>query len=89
MSLEARTVREFDAPVVDGDGTTYRAAAYGRERDDGKWEGWIRLRSSATGAVLETDRETTQPNLVDLEYWASGLSRVYLEGALRRAVDRA
>lgn len=88
MTREARTLLEYETPIANAEGVTYRAAAYGRERDDGKWEGFIRLRSAATGAVVETERETTQPNLVDLEYWATGLSRVYLEGALRRAVDR-
>ena len=36
-------------------------------------------------APSRTGRETTQPNLADLEYWASGLTPVYLEGALSRA----
>jgi hypothetical protein len=39
------------------------------------------------GATLSTPRETTQPNLHDLEYWATGLTPVYLQGALRRAQD--
>jgi len=34
---------------------------------------------------LRTKRETTQPNLADLEHWATGLTPVYVEGALRRA----
>ena len=32
-------------------------------------------------------RETTQPNRTDAEYWATGLTRVYLEGALDRALN--
>jgi hypothetical protein len=39
--------------------------------------------------VLRSARETTQPNLTDLEYWAQGLTPVYLEGALRRALEPA
>jgi len=35
--------------------------------------------------TLRTRRETTQPNLADLEHWATGLTPVYLHGALRRA----
>jgi len=35
---------------------------------------------------VRSGRETTQPNLVDLEYWATGLTPVYLDGALRRAL---
>ena len=34
---------------------------------------------------MRTQRETTQPNLADLEHWATGLTPVYLDGALRRA----
>ena len=37
---------------------------------------------------IATGRETTQPNRTDTEYWATGLSEVYLEGALQRAFDR-
>src|SRR5262245_1530581 len=36
---------------------------------------------------MQTARETTQPNLADLEYWATGLTPIYLEGALNRALD--
>lgn len=36
--------------------------------------------------VLRSARETSQPNLVDLRYWATGLTPVYLEGALARAL---
>jgi hypothetical protein len=34
---------------------------------------------------LTTGVETTQPNAEALEYWASGLEQIYLEGALKRA----
>ena len=60
----------------------YQAKACGRERDDGLWEGWIEFENSESGAVLRSARETTQPNLADLKYWATGLTPVYLEGAL-------
>jgi hypothetical protein len=33
-----------------------------------------------------SSRETTQPNRRDTDYWASGLTYVYLEGALHRAL---
>jgi hypothetical protein len=36
--------------------------------------------------IVRTNRETSQPNLVDLEYWATGVSAVYLQGALERAL---
>lgn len=41
---------------------------------------------SDDGRVLRSGRETTQPNLTDLEYWATGVTPVYLEGALERAL---
>jgi hypothetical protein len=33
-----------------------------------------------------TYRLATQPNLTDLEYWATGSTAVYLEGALERTL---
>jgi hypothetical protein len=36
---------------------------------------------------VRSGRETTQPNRTDTVYWATGLTPVYLEGALRRALD--
>lgn len=88
MSPPAQKLMDYEEPVVADDGTAFRACARGRLRDDGLWEGWFELTSVATGAVRTTERETTQPNLTDLEYWATGISHVYLEGALRRAVAR-
>jgi hypothetical protein len=82
----ARTIVQFDKPVVYTDGTRYTARACGRERQDGLWEGWLEFEDGKTGQALRTVRETTQPNLADLTYWATGLSPVYLEGALARTL---
>lgn len=68
-------------------GPIYSARVCGRQRVDGTWEGWVEFDPVAGGPSLRTARETTQPNLHDLEYWATGLTAVYLEGALRRASD--
>jgi hypothetical protein len=70
--------------------TSYTPVVLGEERPDGTWEGSIQFLPAepATGRVLYTDRETTQPNRGALEYWASGLEPVYFEGAFARAVDR-
>ncbi len=81
----ARTIVQFDTPIVYANGTRYMASACGRERSDGLWEGWIEFEDTDTGEMLRTVRETTQPNLIDLRYWATGLTPVYLEGALSRA----
>ena len=39
------------------------------------------------GHTLRSARETTQPNRTDAEYWARGLTTIYLEGALARALN--
>jgi hypothetical protein len=80
----AETLVQFDALVSDRKGQLYEAKACGRERDDGLWEGWLEFANRETGEVLRSSRETTQPNLTDLKYWATGLTPVYLEGALDR-----
>jgi hypothetical protein len=59
------------------------------ERDDRLWEGWLEFDNLETGEVLRSSRETTQPNLTDLRYWATGLTLVYLEGALDRILGAA
>jgi hypothetical protein len=76
----------FDEPMSDADGAMYYAQAAGRKREDGLWEGWLEfIGMSESARSICSDRETTQPNRADLEYWAQGLSRVYLQGALARA----
>ena len=86
--MNAQTILEYDAALLGSDGHAYRARACGRQRTDGTWEGWLEFESVSDAAVvLRTARETTQPNLTDLDYWASGVSAVYLEGALSRALQ--
>jgi hypothetical protein len=77
---------QFDEPMSDSDGAMYYAQAAGRQREDGLWEGWLEfIGMNESARSICSDRETTQPNRADLEYWAQGLSRVYLQGALARA----
>ena len=80
-------VHEFSHRVRDVAGRVYAVAAYGQARHDGTWIGWLTFTpaDSSSGVVLRTPRETTQPSLDHLAYWATGLEPVYLEGALRRA----
>jgi hypothetical protein len=54
---------------------------------EGGWQGWIEFVPIAGGDAVRTGRETTQPNRADTEYWASGLTPVYLDGALTRALE--
>src|SRR5688572_1760749 len=85
------TLLEFQTPLAGDEGVVYSARACGGEMPDGKWQGWIEfvpVRPVGSGAApLRTPRETTQPNRRDLEYWATGLTPVYLEGALNRALQ--
>jgi hypothetical protein len=77
---------KFDEPILDASGSMYFAQAAGRQRPDGLWEGWLEfIPEEATGRAVSSERETTQPKRTDLEYWAQGLTRVYLQGALNRA----
>jgi hypothetical protein len=78
---------EFDASLVARDGTRWTPRACGGVADDGLWEGWIDFASADGTAHVRTPRETEQPNREDLAYWATGLTQVYLEGALRRAIE--
>lgn len=74
-----------ELPVVtDSKGVPYTAAVMGSLSEDGLWEGYIELHGE-DGTTLTTPLETRQPNLADLVYWSTGLSRVYLQGALARA----
>ena len=75
----------FNDRISAADGTAFLARACGRERKDGLWEGWIEFESTDGSEVLRSGRETTQPNRTDAAYWATGLTPVYLEGALERA----
>jgi hypothetical protein len=80
----AQTLIRFETPVTYSDGRQYRAQACGRERDNGQWEAWLEFKDVTSGEILRSQRETTQPNQTDAVYWATGLTPVYLEGALDR-----
>lgn len=83
----AHVIRIYeDSPLALTDGGVYVAQASGREREDGTWEGWLEFVPDDGSAVLRSQRETTQPNLRALEYWAGGLTPVYLRGALERTL---
>lgn len=77
---------KFDEAISDAAGAMYFAQAAGQKREDGLWEGWVEFIPVADSEwPLYSERETTQPNRADLDYWAQGLTRVYLQGALVRA----
>ena len=75
----------YAQPVQDGVGT-YIARAVGRQAPDEMWEGWLEfLPSGHDDGAIVTPVESRQPHHDHLVYWATGLTPVYLEGALRRA----
>jgi hypothetical protein len=74
------------SPLSLPDGRVYTAQACGRVREDGIWEGWLEFVPHDGSEVLRSTRETTQPNQTALEYWATGLTPVYLRGALERTL---
>jgi hypothetical protein len=82
----AEVLLEFAEAVTSEDGKNYTARACGSEMPDGRWQGWLEFIPLALGEPVRSGRETTQPNRTDTEYWATGLTYVYLEGALRRAL---
>ena len=82
----AEVLVEFDAAFRGPDGQRYTPRACTRVADDGRWEGWLEFSDLDTGEVIRSGRETTQPSRADTMYWATGLTRVYLEGALVRAL---
>ncbi len=83
----AQVLAQFPVVLTDQDDIAYRAHACGAEMSDGKWQGWIEFIPLDGTAPIRSGRETTQPNRADTAYWATGLTTVYLEGALRRALD--
>lgn len=85
----AEVLVEFSEAVAGTDGITYTARACGAESDHGQWEGWVEFVPVGGGDTIRSGRETTQPNRIDTVYWATGLTPIYLEGALERALKPA
>ena len=67
---------------------TFQARALARLSADGRWEAWLEFvpADEDTSCVHATPIETHQRDRVTAERWMSGLTRVYAEGALARAV---
>ena len=76
-------------PLVHYGGRTYRPRAYGEPQPDGSWGGWIVFFPLDGTPAVATDRETTQTTLESLGVWAAGVTSVYLEGAVVRALQLA
>ncbi len=82
----AELLQEYTTVITGPDDTTYSVRSYGEGRADGTWIGWIEfVPDDLSKPILLTDQETSQPNRVAVEYWATGLEAVYFEGAFERA----
>jgi len=84
----AEVLVEFNTILRGDDGGRYAPRACARLGEDGLWEGWIEfVPADASGEPLQTGRETEQHDRSGAVYWARGLTQVYLEGALKRALQ--
>ena len=85
-SRMSEVLMEYDPIVSETDGSRWKPRACGRRGEGHMWEGWIEFVPLGTGSrPLRSRRESTQPSRESLIYWATGLTPVYLKGALERA----
>jgi hypothetical protein len=86
MAQVGECVLTYENRVMDSEGVSYTATAWGVERSDGTWAGWLEfVPGEGSKPVLRTARETTQARREGLLYWATGVEATYLEGAFARA----
>ena len=82
----AELLQLYTTVLVGPGETNYAVRSYGTERGDGTWIGWLEFEpADATNPTLVTDQETSQPNKEAVDYWATGLEPIYLQGAFTRA----
>jgi hypothetical protein len=81
----AEMLRSFDEPIHHSSGT-YHPRVVGRYAADGMWEAWLEFVPADGGKVIVSAVESRQPERSHLEYWAQGLTPVYAEGSLHRAL---
>src|SRR5688572_2014757 len=79
---------DYENTIAGADGSRWAARACGRRGAINMWEGWIEfVPLDLDRKPIRSTRETTQPSREDLLYWATGLTPVYLRGALTRALE--
>jgi hypothetical protein len=72
--------------VVEHDGRIFRPSTWAKREASGSFVAWIEfVPTDGAEGLVATGHETSQSDLEAVEYWACGLSAVYLEGALTRA----
>jgi hypothetical protein len=81
----AELIHRHSTYVRTPDGETFSTSVCGQRDHDGTWIGWLEFSANDGRTKLRTERETTQPSRQALDYWASGLAPVYVEGAFARA----
>jgi hypothetical protein len=83
----AEVLRTFDTPITHASGH-YHARVVGRLAEDRMWEGWLEFVPIDQGGteLAVSPVESRQPEKEYLEYWAQGLTLVYAQGALDRAL---
>ena len=82
-------VHERVIVLQDASGVVYdRARVYAERLDTGRWAGFIEFVAEDGTDTVRSPRETTQRNLDDMAYWATGLEPTYFEGALDRALRK-
>src|SRR5688572_23491029 len=84
----AEVLLEYDTIVASSDGSRWAACACGRPGEGNMWDGWIEFVPLDAGwKAVRSRRETTQPSREALVYWATGITPLYLRGALTRALQ--
>ena len=78
-------LREFPTLVGGVNDEAYVGQVWAREMNDARWEAWMVFVPVAAGQPRRTDRDTIQTNRAGVEYWSSGLTPIYLEGAFSRS----
>ena len=79
----ADVVHEFTSVVRGRDNREYNVRAFAEQRGN-IWIGWLEFVARGD-RPRRTGEETSQSNREAVAYWATGLERIYLEGALQRA----
>lgn len=83
----AELLVSYDTPVIHKTGR-YHVRGVGRQAEDRMWDGWFEFEPLDDDAapVVIGPVESRQPEYHDLLYWATGITPVFLEGALHRAL---
>jgi hypothetical protein len=83
----AEVLRSFEEPIRHASGA-FHVRVVGRAAADGMWEGWLEFEPIAPGGgdTVISAVESRQPEREHLTYWAQGLSPIYAEGSLDRAL---